>query len=115
METKLIITPQTKIAELLDVYPELENVLIEAVVQTRGSVLLLDDIDKILCKYLQTEEFESGVSSLDNMEKEHIKKTLDALNWKRTEAAQRLKISMPTLRSKIKKYNIKPLDGESYH
>lgn len=29
METKLIITPQTKIAELLDVYPELENVLID--------------------------------------------------------------------------------------
>jgi hypothetical protein len=29
METKLIITPQTKIAELLDVYPELESVLID--------------------------------------------------------------------------------------
>lgn len=29
METKLIITPQTKIADLLDVYPELENVLID--------------------------------------------------------------------------------------
>jgi two-component system, NtrC family, response regulator AtoC len=94
---------------------ELENVLIEAVVQTRGSVLLLDDIDKILCKYLQSEEFEDGVRSLDNMEKEHIKKTLEALNWRRTEAAQRLKISMPTLRSKIKKYNIKPSFGESYH
>jgi hypothetical protein len=29
METKLIITPQTKIGELLDAYPELENVLID--------------------------------------------------------------------------------------
>jgi hypothetical protein len=29
METKLIITPHTKIAELLDAYPELENVLID--------------------------------------------------------------------------------------
>jgi hypothetical protein len=29
METKLIITPQTKIAELLNVYPELEGVLID--------------------------------------------------------------------------------------
>ena len=94
---------------------ELENVLVEAVVQTRGSVLLLDDIDTILCRYLQTEEIEGGPCSLDNMEKEHIRKTLDALNWRRTEAAQRLKISMPTLRSKIKKYNIKPSDGESYH
>jgi two-component system response regulator AtoC len=94
---------------------ELENVLVEAVVQTRGSVLLLDDIDKILCKYLQTEEFEGDVRSLDTMEKEHIKKTLDALNWRRTEAAQCLRISMPTLRSKIKKYDIKPPNGEPYH
>lgn len=29
METKLIITPQTKIAELLDAYPELESALID--------------------------------------------------------------------------------------
>jgi two-component system, NtrC family, response regulator AtoC len=94
---------------------ELENILVEAMVQTRGSVLLLDDIDKILHKYLQTEESEGGISSLISMEKEHIKKTLDALNWRRTEAAQRLKISMPTLRSKILKYNIKPSNGGSYH
>ncbi|MBM3435102.1 MAG: DUF1858 domain-containing protein [Bacteroidetes bacterium] len=29
METKLVITPQTKIAELLEAYPELESVLID--------------------------------------------------------------------------------------
>ncbi len=94
---------------------ELENVLIEAIVQARGSVLLLDDVDKILCKYIETEESEGGICSLPNMEKEHIKKTLDALNWRRTEAARRLKITLPTLRSKIKKYNIKPPDGGSSH
>lgn len=94
---------------------ELENVLVEAIIQTRGSVLLLDDIDRILRKYLQTEESEGGICSLVSMEKEHIKKTLDALNWRRTEAAQRLKISMPTLRSKIIKYHIKPPNGGSCH
>lgn len=94
---------------------ELENVLVEAIIQTRGRVLLLDDIDRILRKYLQTEESEGGICSLVSMEKEHIKKTLDALNWRRTEAAQRLKISMPTLRSKIIKYNIKPPNGVSFH
>jgi len=92
---------------------ELENVLIEAVVETRGSVLLLDDIDKILRKYRETEESESSICSLVSMEKEHIKKTLDALNWRRSEAAQSLRISMPTLRSKIKKYNLKPSEGET--
>ncbi|MBB5348715.1 sigma-54-dependent Fis family transcriptional regulator [Desulfoprunum benzoelyticum] len=94
---------------------ELENVLIEAVVQTRGSVLLLNDIDKILRKYRQTEESDSSIRSLVSIEKEHIKNTLDALNWRRTEAAQRLEISLPTLRSKIQKYNIKPPDGCSFH
>jgi two-component system response regulator AtoC len=95
---------------------ELENVLVEAVVQTRGSVLLLEDIDKILRRYINhSEENDNGICSLDNMEKEHIQKTLYALNWRRTEAAQRLKISLPTLRSKILKYNIKPPDGWPQH
>ena len=93
---------------------ELENVLVEAVVQTRGSVLLLDDIDKILRKYLQTKESENGICSLVSMEKEHIRKTLDAVNWRRTEAAHRLQISMPTLRSKIQKYDIKPPEDRTY-
>jgi len=88
---------------------ELENVLVEAVVQTRGGVLLVDDIDKILRKYQQTDEcIGGGICSLNKIEREHIKKTLDALNWRRTEVAQCLKISLPTLRSKIQKYNIKP-------
>lgn len=93
---------------------ELENVLVEAVVQTRGSVLLLDDIDRILHHYLQTSVSENGIRSLDSMEKEHIKRTLDALSWKRAKAAECLKISLPTLRSKIIKYNLKPPTGSSF-
>jgi DNA-binding NtrC family response regulator len=89
---------------------ELENVLVEAVIQTGSSVLLLDDIDRILRKYVNAEELEAGGHSLDNIEREHIKKTLDAVNWKRVEAARRLRISLPTLRSKISKYNIRPSD-----
>lgn len=87
---------------------ELENMLTEAVVRARGSVLLLDEIEDIL----SANRIESGVDpradSLPNMEKEHIQKTLDKLGWRRTEAARQLKITLPTLRSKIRKYGITP-------
>ncbi|MFZ7112155.1 MAG: sigma-54-dependent transcriptional regulator [Desulfatiglandales bacterium] len=85
---------------------DLENVLVEAVVSARGKVLLLDEIEKIL----STKDglSASGVSafSLNGVEREHILNTLSQLGWNRTRAAQALGISLPTLRSKIRKYGI---------
>jgi two-component system response regulator AtoC len=85
---------------------ELENCLVEAVVRARGNVILLEDMNTIL-------DTDSGLDSgglsgysLPAMEKEHIEKTLRHLGWNRTRAAQAMGISLPTLRSKIKKYNI---------
>ena len=85
---------------------ELENCLVEAVVRARGKVILLEDMETIL-------ETDSGLDSeglsgysLPAMEKEHIEKTLRHLGWNRTRAARAMGISLPTLRSKIKKYNI---------
>ena len=57
------------------------------------------------------EDFKAkGLSSysLPNMEKDHIKNTLTQVGWNRTRAANILGISLPTLRSKIKKYGITP-------
>ena len=48
------------------------------------------------------------VYSLPRMEKEHISDALEQLNWNRSETARVLGISLPTLRSKIKKYGITP-------
>jgi DNA-binding NtrC family response regulator len=88
---------------------ELENVLVEAVVRTRGKVILVDEIDHILSSNQHTS---AGASlsnySLPHMEKEHIRKTLDRLNWNRSETARWLGISQPTLRKKIRKYEINP-------
>lgn len=92
---------------------ELENVLVEAVVRASGSVLLLAEIDDILETRVPDTKPEDMLSSLPKMEKEHIQKILDELGWRRTEAAKRLKISLPTLRSKIRKYGIAPSDGAS--
>lgn len=90
---------------------ELENALVQAVVQARGKVILLEEIEKILDENLFLPDERIGSDSLISMEMDHIQKTLEQLDWNRTRAAQTLGISLPTLRSKIRKYRIAPMDG----
>jgi two-component system response regulator AtoC len=87
---------------------DLENVLVEAVVRARGKVLLLEEIDRILSMNESPPSADLPAYSLNGIEKEHIQNTLIQLGWNRTKAAQALGISMPTLRSKIRKYGIIP-------
>lgn len=87
---------------------DLENVLVEAVVRARGRVLLLDEIERTLSMNEPSVSTGLSPSSLNGIEKEHIEKTLSQLGWNRTRTAQALGISMPTLRSKIRKYGITP-------
>jgi DNA-binding NtrC family response regulator len=87
---------------------ELENVLVQAIVQSRSKVILLEEIDKILSR---ADPFRAiGISSysLPRIEKDHIQKILSDVGWNRTKAAKMLGISLPTLRSKIQKYAIVP-------
>jgi two-component system, NtrC family, response regulator AtoC len=105
---------QKGVIERLMVHPwsgnvrELENVIVEAVVRTRGNVILVEDIDRILT--LDGNRNGGGLDafSLENAERKHICDTLSQLGWNRTRAAQALRISLPTLRSKIRKYAIEP-------
>jgi two-component system response regulator AtoC len=85
---------------------ELENVIVAAIVRSRGKVILMETIEDILVTHQSFQEDEISSYSLANMEKRHIHKTLDGVGWNRTQAARLLKISLPTLRSKIKKYGI---------
>jgi len=87
---------------------DLENVLVEAVVRARGRVILLDEIEEILGLNQPPSAAGPSPHSLDDIEKEHIQNTLSQLGWNRTRSAQALGISMPTLRSKIRKYGIIP-------
>ncbi len=91
---------------------ELENVLVEAVVRARGSVILLDEITNILSLNQPIPDSGLDTYSLPHMEKAHIRQTLQTVGWNRSEAARRLQISLPTLRSKIKKYGL-TLSGTS--
>jgi transcriptional regulator with PAS, ATPase and Fis domain len=46
-------------------------------------------------------------SSLDEIEKQHIYRTLQELGWNQTKASERLNIHRNTLREKIRKFNLK--------
>jgi len=88
---------------------ELENTVVQALVGCRGNVLLKDDIDKIL--NIKSDLLQMGLESysLAHVEKLHITKTLSRHQWNKTRTASMLGISLPTLRSKIKKYSIKQI------
>jgi two-component system, NtrC family, response regulator AtoC len=87
---------------------ELENVLVQAVVQARSKVVLLEEIEEILGNKDSVLPPAVSPHSLPRVEKEHIRNTLHEVEWNRTRAAGILGISLPTLRSKIRKYGIIP-------
>ncbi len=88
---------------------ELENTIVQAIVGCRGNVLLKDDVDSILTMDDPLPPTGLASFSLAHVEKEHIAKTLSQLNWNKTKTATQLGITLPTLRSKIKRYDIKNL------
>ena len=86
---------------------ELENALVEAVVRARGNAILLEDLEKILDTN-DALQAPGGASSISAMEKDHIEIMLAEVGWNKAEASRRLGITVPTLRSKIRKYGIIP-------
>ncbi len=85
---------------------ELENVLVEAVIRARGKVILLEEIERILTVNHDSTIMGLSDYSLSHVEKEHILNTLVQCAWNRTRAARLLGMSLPTLRSKIRRYGI---------
>lgn len=92
---------------------ELENILMQAVVLSKGDVL---EKESILLRNQFNHNAFSGNGcdrsklSLDEIEKEHIKLVLDKVNWNKKAAYTILGITKPTLNSKIKDYGIKQED-----
>jgi two-component system response regulator AtoC len=89
---------------------ELENLLVEAIVRARGNVILLEEVEKGL--NMNHSLGDRGISSysLSYVEKNHIQHTLSQVGWNRSRASRILGVSLPTLRSKMKKYRIVPPD-----
>lgn len=60
-----------------------------------------------LSEHDESYDQEGNLISLENVEKTHIRKALDAYSWNRENSAKALGIAQKTLYSKIKKYNLK--------
>lgn len=86
---------------------ELENTLMQAMVLTHGDVLERDSI-VINKKVASSNNYDSNepLVTLEEVEKAHIKKVLDALKWSKQDAASTLAITRPTLNAKIEKYGL---------
>lgn len=81
---------------------ELRNVIERAVVVTRAGL-----IDENALTFLRAEnQTDSGPSTLEEMEKRHIRKTLDITQWNISRAAQNLGIDRSTLARRMKKLGL---------
>ncbi len=87
---------------------ELENIIVSASIGSRGSVILLDTIEDLLRQHPISIQDSSSSKSLSQVENRHIFNTLESVQWNKTRAAKILEISLPTLRKKIKKYQLTP-------
>ena len=87
---------------------ELENTLMQAMIMTRSDVLEKEHI--IVYNQQQQSshtEDEFILVPISAVEKVHIQKVLDKLNWNKLEASKVLEITRPTLNAKIKRYDLK--------
>lgn len=87
---------------------ELENVLTRAVVLSRGDVLTMDSLSGLIIpKRDVIKEDAKTIKPLKEVEKEHILNALQSTGWNRGKACELLGISRPTLRQKMKEYELK--------
>ncbi|MCG8617226.1 MAG: sigma-54 dependent transcriptional regulator [Desulfobacterales bacterium] len=89
---------------------ELENALVAAAVRARGRVIPLTDIQRLLSGRQERQERPQppGLCPLWEVEKQHIRHVLESVGWNRTRAVEILRISLPTLRKKIRDYQLAP-------
>ncbi len=87
---------------------ELENTIERAVVLSKNNIINPEDliyhglsVKSDIFKY-----FDKGFRSLEELEKEYIKKVLESTQNNKTRASQLLGINRKTLRAKIKKYRL---------
>ena len=85
---------------------ELENMLTRSVVHSSGTVLQPDSFPDLF-NLKNGSETPDEIISLTQLEKEHVIKALQHTNWNKGDACKLLGISRPTLRDKIKKYDLK--------
>ena len=81
---------------------ELENMIERAIVVGNGKKIALKDLP------FGKDTIDSSIESLDDFEKEFIRKILLKYSWNITRTAKALKVDRVTLYNKIRKYELKP-------
>ena len=85
---------------------ELKNVLIRAILESRGSILLADAVESVLT------DSEAGVVdskdalSMGEVERNHIRQAMSESGGNLSAAARSLGISRPTLRKRLRYYGL---------
>jgi two-component system response regulator AtoC len=89
---------------------EMENVLTHVVINTQGEVILEEAVGPLLGRKSPThqpsKEAANRNHNLKDIEKEHIIEVLNQTHWRLGKACELLGISRPTLRHKLKSYEI---------
>lgn len=87
---------------------ELENTILQAIVMSKSDVLEKENItlNSRQPQVLQVRQEIPQFRSLADLEKFHIKRILDEVNWNKLEASHILDITRPTLNAKIEKYEL---------
>ena len=87
---------------------ELENTILQAIVMSKSDVLEIENITLNTRQQpgLQVRLEVPMYRSMADMEKYHIKRILDEVNWNKLEASHILDITRPTLNAKIEKYKL---------
>ena len=98
---------------------ELRNVLERALVLSPGPVLRLDELGESLQAAVPAPTAGGGARALEDVEREHILRTLEACDWRvkgQGNAAAQLKLHPNTLQSRMKKLGIRrPAPGRRAH
>jgi two-component system response regulator AtoC len=87
---------------------ELENTILQAIVMSKSDVLEKENIT-LNFRHQPNGHVVKDIPqfrSLADLEKYHIKRILDEVNWNKLEASHILEITRPTLNAKIEKYEL---------
>lgn len=91
---------------------ELEHIIERAIIFAEGENIQPEDLNLVSTSFPKSfrpeseTEAEEGILSMDEIERKHISKALNYYDWDRNQTAMKLGISLKTLYTKIKKFNI---------
>lgn len=88
---------------------ELENTLNSAVIMSNTNTLTSNDIASSLQKFSkEMAKLQHDLLTLEDVERSHVLRVLERCKWHFGKTCEVLAISRPTLRAKIKKYDLSP-------